>query len=168
MDESEGGEIGGTQYVDRIHYAALILVVLGLWSFRLGGPIDLRWDAGVYYILGTSLYEGKGYRLLNEPGEIQAVQYPPLLPAVVAAHQWMAGDERPAVAGRLLRWTMAGTTLAYVLATYKVARWWLSPLGAFAASLLVAAHPWTLFMSDLCFAEVPFGLAYLGFLAVNE
>jgi hypothetical protein len=151
-----------------MHSAALILVVFGLWAFRLGGPIDLRWDAGVYYILGTSLYEGKGYRLLNEPGEIRAVQYPPLLPAVVAAHQWLAGDERPAVAGQLLRWTMAGTTMAYVLTAYQVARWWLAPAAALAAALLVAAHWTTLFLSDLCFAEVPFGLACLGFLAVNR
>jgi hypothetical protein len=157
-----------SRYVDRICAAALILAVSGLWAFRLGGPIDLRWDAGVYYILGTSLYQGKGYRLLNEPGEIRAIQYPPLLPAVVAAHQWLAGDERPAVAGQLLRWTMAGTTVAYVFAAYQVARWWLSPAAALAAALLVAAHWTTLFLSDVCFAEVPFGLACLGFLAANR
>ena len=168
MDESAADDIRQSRYVDRIHSAALLLAVFGLWAFRLGGPIDLRWDAGVYYILGTSLYEGKGYRLLNEPGEIQAVQYPPLLPAVVAAHQWLAGDERPAVAGRLFRWTMAGTTVAYVLAAYQVARWWLSPVAALAAASLVAANSTTLFLSDLCFAEVPFGLACLGFLAVNR
>jgi hypothetical protein len=168
VDESAPKAIREIRYVDRMHSAALILVVFGLWAFRLGGPIDLRWDAGVYYILGTSLYEGKGYRLLNEPGEIRAVQYPPLLPAVVAAHQWLAGDERPAVAGRLLRWTMAGTTVAYVIAAYQVARWWLLPASALAAAMLVAAHSMTLFMSDLCFAEIPFGLACLGFLAVNR
>ena len=55
------------------------------------GPLDLRYDAGVYYILGTSLAEGHGYRLLSEPGQIQAVQYPPLLPALVAIHQRLSG-----------------------------------------------------------------------------
>src|SRR3954447_26116684 len=48
----------------------LIAVVVATWAPRLRGPIDLRWDAGVYYVLGTSLYESKAYRLLNEPGEI--------------------------------------------------------------------------------------------------
>jgi hypothetical protein len=168
VNESLPKDMRGIRYVCRIHIAALILAVFGLWAFRLGGPIDLRWDAGVYYILGTSLYEGKGYRLLNEPGEIPAVQYPPLLPAIVAAHQWLTGDERPAVAGRLLRWTMAGTTLAYVIVAYQVARWWLSPTGSLAATSLVAGHSMTLFMSDLCFAELPFGLACLGFLALNR
>jgi len=70
----------------RWHLGLLVALVLALWIPRLGGPIDLRYDAGVYYVLGTSLAEGRGYRLTNEPGDIQAVQYPPLLPAFVAAH----------------------------------------------------------------------------------
>ena len=72
---------------DLICGAALLLIWLAVSIPRLNGPIDLRWDAGTYYVLGTALAEGKGYRLLNEPGEIEAVQYPPLLPLIVAAHQ---------------------------------------------------------------------------------
>ena len=45
----------------------------------------------MYYILGTSLAGGHGYRLLNEPGQIRAVQYPPLLPAIVAIHERLLG-----------------------------------------------------------------------------
>lgn len=150
------------------HTVILVALVAALWAPRLQGPIDLRWDAGVYYILGTSLYEGKGYRLLNEPGLPQALQYPPLLPAIVAAHEWLVGDARPAVAGQLLRWMMAALTLAYVLASYAAARWWLGPGAALAAGVLVAANAWVLFMSDVCFAEIPFGLASLGFLAITR
>ena len=44
---------------------------------------------------GTSIAEGKGYRLLNEPGEIKAVRQPPLLPAFVTvtlgAGPWFVG-----------------------------------------------------------------------------
>ena len=29
------------------------LVAAATWWPRIGGPIDLRWDAGAYYILGT-------------------------------------------------------------------------------------------------------------------
>ena len=72
---------------ERTAYAVLGLLVVALWLPRTQGPIDLRWDGGVYYVLGTSLAEGKGYRLLNEPGEIQATQYPPLFPLIIAAHQ---------------------------------------------------------------------------------
>ena len=57
----------------RNHDVRYILLLLGLslltWIPRFRGPIDLRYDAGVSYILGTSLAEGKGYRLLNEPGK---------------------------------------------------------------------------------------------------
>lgn len=51
-----------------------IVIAVASWLPRFHGPLDLRWDSGAYCILGTSLAEGKGYRLLNEPGEIEAVQ----------------------------------------------------------------------------------------------
>ena len=69
----------------------VIAVVTVLWVPRITGPIDLRWDAGVYYVLGTSLAQGDGYRILSEPGSPQALQYPPLLPVIVAAHQLVLG-----------------------------------------------------------------------------
>nr|MDQ3041714.1 hypothetical protein [Acidobacteriota bacterium] len=52
---------------------ALLALAVLTWVPRLKGPLDLRWDGGVYYILGTSLAEGRGYKLLNEPGDIDAV-----------------------------------------------------------------------------------------------
>ena len=76
--------------------AILLGLVCLLWIPRCSGTIDLRYDGGVYYVLGTSLAQGKGYRLLNEPGEIEAIQYPPLLPAIVAAHQVVLGTSDPA------------------------------------------------------------------------
>ena len=73
----------------------MVLVAAALWVPRLTGPIDLRYDAGVYYTLGTALAEGRGYRLLNEPGEIEAIQYPPLLPLIVAGASMAHRDRRP-------------------------------------------------------------------------
>ncbi len=86
-------------------FCALAVCVLAIlnWAERLTGPIDLRWDASVYYTLGTSLYEGKGYRLLNEPGEVRANQYPPLLPTIVAVHQAITGSTDPFITGSLLQ-----------------------------------------------------------------
>src|SRR5437763_11813823 len=62
----------------------ILLVFVAVWLPRLHGPINFCWDASTYYVLGTALAQGEGYRLLNEPGEIHAIQYPPLLPMVVA------------------------------------------------------------------------------------
>src|SRR5215510_12399980 len=92
-----------TRHVETVCISALVLSAVLLWLPRLKGPLDLRWDGGVYYILGASLAEGKGYRLLNEPGAIQAIQYPPLLPLFAAAHQLLAGNSDPAIVGRLLK-----------------------------------------------------------------
>ena len=129
---------------DALAAMALVLVAIGLWLPRLSGPLDLRYDAGVYYILGISLAEGHGYRLLNEPGAIQAIQYPPLLPLIVAAHVRMTGSTDPAVTGHALRWTFAGLFIAYVLATYRFSRRWLSSGWALLVALLVLPRVWAL------------------------
>src|SRR3972149_7581247 len=88
---------------DAVIVLVLIAIVVVFWLPRLNGPIDLRWDAGVYYVLGTSIAEGKGYRLLNEPGEIEAVQYPPLLPLIATAHQGVREKSDPDIIGRWVR-----------------------------------------------------------------
>ena len=56
------------------YWAGIVILVIALllWAPRLSGPINLRWDASTYYLLGTALAEGKGYRLLNEPGSYLA------------------------------------------------------------------------------------------------
>ncbi len=64
-----------------ILYAVLGILIVILWIPRLHGPIDMRWDGGVYYVLGTSLAEGKGYRLLNEPDHTEM--------------QWLSSTESP-------------------------------------------------------------------------
>ena len=122
------------------------------------GPIDLRWDGAVYYVLGTSLAEGRGYRLLNEPGEVEAVQYPPVLPAIVAAVQMIAGTSDSVRAGHTLRLLFLAFSLAYVAASYVLARRMLAPGLSLLVGTLVALHFNTLFLSDLCFTEIPFGL----------
>lgn len=136
----------------------LLLVTLALWAPRMEGCLDLRFDAGAYYITATALAQGQGYRLLCEPGEIEAVQYPPLLPAVVAMHQWAAGSSDPEVVGPWLRGTYLATYGAYLLAVYALARHFLRPGYAFAAALIVALNFHTVYLSNLLFTEVPFTL----------
>src|SRR3977135_4002793 len=103
-DKRRGGShIGSVTRNDLICAIVLLLVWVGVWIPRLKGPIDLRWDASTYYVLGTAIAEGKGYRLLNEPGDIEAVQYPPLLPLIVAAHQRVLGTSEYIKVGSALR-----------------------------------------------------------------
>src|SRR2546428_1713601 len=144
--------------------SALVLLAVLLWLPRLRGPLDLRYDAGVYYVLGTSLAQGKGYRLLNEPGAIQAIQYPPLLPLFAAAHQWIAASSDPAIAGHWLRLSFALLFLGYIVGIHQLARNHLSPGFAFLAALLTLLHLLTTWLSDLFFAEIPFALVSILFL----
>lgn len=46
--------------LDVICIVSVLLVTTFSWIPRRHGPIDFRWDAATYYILGTSLAEGKG------------------------------------------------------------------------------------------------------------
>jgi hypothetical protein len=156
------------QQVSTPYLVVLALLVVALWLPRLRGPLDLRYDAGVYYILGTSLAEGRGYRLLSEPGDIQAVQYPPMLSALVAVHQRLAGTSDPSVVGHWLRITYAGLFLAYIVAVYLLAVRFVPPGFAFLAALVTLLHVHTSWMSDLLFAEIPFALVTVLFLLASS
>lgn len=151
---------------DVVAAGILAAMIIAIWAPRMAGPLDLRWDGGVYYVLGTSIAEGKGYRLLNEPGEIEATQYPPLLPLIVALHQWLVGSSDFVTVGRWMRLSYFLIFAMYILATYAVLRRYLSVLYALLAALVVFLHVQTHFLSDLCFAELPFGLATTLFVLV--
>ena len=127
------------------------------------GPLDLRWDGGVYYVLGTSLAEGRGYRLLNEPGEISATQYPPLLPMFIAAHQLIAGTGDPTIVGRWLRLSAFLTSLGFVLGSYALLRRHLPGRWAFVGAAMCALNTSTVWLSDIDFAEIPFALVTVCF-----
>lgn len=149
---------------ERTVYAILGMLVLALWLPRFQGPIDLRWDGGVYYVLGTSLAEGKGYRLLNEPGEIQANQYPPLFPLIIAAHQLALGTSDPLVVGRFLRLSSFLVFATYTFAIYALLRRYLSSAFAFFGTVVCLLNVQTYFLSDLCFPDLLYGLLTVGFL----
>lgn len=155
-------------HADALAASLLVLLSVALWLPRLAGPLDLRYDAGVYYVLGTSLAEGHGYRLISEPGAPQAIQYPPLLPMIVAAHQYLLGSRDPVRVGHALRWTFAGLFVAYVLLVYRFHRRWLDAGWALAATLLVALHLNLLWLSDLVFADLPFACATVLFLLLAD
>ena len=140
--------------------AAVVTLATALWMPRLRGPLDLRYDAGVYYILGSSLAQGHGYRLLNEPGAIQAVQYPPLLPAVGAVAERLAGTDDPAAVGHWLRLGSVLLYAGYAAAIYVMARRLLGPGYAALVASMSVIHSHTVFLSDFFAADVPY--AFLG------
>jgi hypothetical protein len=148
------------------HFALVVVLAVLLWLPRLSGPIDLRWDAGVYYILGTSLATGQGYRILSEPGSPEALQYPPLLPAVVALFERALGSANPDLVAFWLRKLYCLLFVAYGVATLALARRYLAVSLATAATALVLLQVNTLFLSDLLFSELPFGLISVIFVLV--
>jgi len=152
------------RYIDIGCISLLVVCQILLSVPRLRGPIDLRYDAGVYYILGTSLAEGKGYRLLDEPGAIQAIQYPPLLPLFAAVHQRLAGRSDPLVVGRMLRISFFAVLLAFIVAAYLLSRHFLPPGLAFLATVPMLLHVETMWNSEILSAELPFAFGSVLFL----
>jgi len=146
----------------------LFALTILVWLPRLNGPLDPRWDASAYYILGTSLAEGKGYKLLNEPGEIDAVQYPPLLPAIIAVHQWFAGTSDFFVVGHWLRISFFILFIAYILSAYALLRIYLPLRYAFLATLIFLFHYNTIYTSDNLLTEIPYGFVIILFLLCHQ
>ena len=144
-------------------FAFVIALCIVLWAPRLKGPIDLRWDASLYYLLGTSLATGQGYRILSEPGAPEAIQYPPLLPGIIALYERALGSSDPAVVGPWLRRSYAALFLVYGVLVLMLARKYLRPLFAVAAAVLCLLHHSTIFLSDVLFTELPFGLVSVAF-----
>jgi hypothetical protein len=142
--------------------AILIVLVIAAtlsWLPRTRGPIDLRWDAAVYYTLGTSIYQHHSYRLLNEPGEIRATVYPPLLPMLVAGHEAVLGTTDVVVVGRWLRATFWLLLIGYFVAAYILLRSGLSIAWATVGIVLCALQWYPYWLSDRCYADLPFAIA---------
>ena len=151
------------------HYwaeAVVVAIAFSLWAPRISGPIDLRWDAGVYYVLGTSLATGQGYRILSEPGSPEAVQYPPLLPAIVAVCERALGSTAARIVAPWLRILYAVLFLGYALAMLALAKRYLRPVFAVGAVAFTLLQPNTIIISDLLYTEIPFALVSVLFVLV--
>ncbi|HEU5081609.1 MAG TPA: hypothetical protein VFT72_20515 [Opitutaceae bacterium] len=141
-------------------------VALLLWAPRLHGPLDLRYDSGVYLLLGVSLAEGHGYRISSEPGTPEAVQYPPLLPAFVALHAKLFHTTDSIQLGTWLRRSYFILFLCFAIAVLTLARTQLSPALATLASVLCLLQLNTYLISDLLFSELPYALLSVLFVLV--
>ena len=146
--------------------AIVVAIAVSLWAPRISGPIDLRWDASVYYVLGTSLATGHGYRILSEPGSPEALQYPPLLPAIVAVYQRVLGSADPVVVAPWLRISYAVLFLGYALAVLALAKRYVRPVSAVTAVAFTLLQPNTIWFSDLLYTEIPFALISILFVLV--
>jgi hypothetical protein len=84
------------------------------------------------------LAEGRGYRLLSEPGKIHALQYPPLLPIIIAAHQRAMHTSDYFNVGSVLRYTYFVLSGLFLLMTYLLARKLLTPFYALLVGMMTA------------------------------
>ena len=107
---------------------------------------------------------GKATGCSTSRARFEGVQYPPLLPAVVAVHQLVLGTSDPTTVGRWLRLSSFLIFVLYGLVALWFLRLYLPPGRALLATLLsvFCRHAW--FLSDALFPEVWFGVTTLLFL----
>ena len=151
-------------------FFVIVLVLLSAlsWYPRRQGALDLRWDGSVYYVLGTSLAQGSGYHLLNEPGQITANQYPPLLPLIVAAHQRLLGSNDAFAVGSWLKLSYIVCSTFVMIGTFLLCRKFLPPAWAKIAAVLYVINLPSYMHFSMLAAELPFTAAVVGFLLVNH
>ena len=151
---------------DRWPLGLVLATTLALWAPRLQGPIDLRWDAGVYYTAGSALADGRGYLIPSEPGAVAEIQYPPALPILAAAVQRVVGTTDAVAAGHAMRLVYFVLTVVYAATVYVVARRYLGPAWSAFAALLTTLHAYTVFLSSLMQAEIPYAVVTALFFAL--
>jgi hypothetical protein len=138
------------------------------WLPRASGPIDLRWDGGAYYSLGTSITQGQGYRLLSEPGSPNTILHPPLLPLFIAVHQLLLGTTDPLAVGRALRASICVLFALQALAIYVLMRGHIARSAAVLAVLFWIFHPGNTYFSDALYAESLFGISTILFFVLHK
>jgi hypothetical protein len=146
----------------------LCILAAMAWLPRASGPIDLRWDGGAYYTLGTSISQGGGYRLLSEPGNPNTTLHPPLLPIFIAAHQLLLGTTDPLAVGRVLRASICILFALQALVIYVLMRGHIARSAAVLAVLFWIFHPGNTYFSDALYAESLFGIATILFFILHK
>lgn len=138
--------------------AFIVIATVLSWLPRMSGPIDLRWDGGAYYIVGSSLADGKGYRLQSEPGDFPSTVHAPFLPALVAVHQLALQTSDPVTVGHALRMTMLAFSAAYAISIFLLLIAYIPWIWAVAAPILAISQPQYAYFSDALYAETFFGI----------
>jgi hypothetical protein len=159
---------GDAKSIDFAIGALLCILAAMAWLPRASGPIDLRWDGGAYYLLGTSITHGQGYRLLNEPGSPNTTLHPPLLPMFVAVHQLLLSTADLLVVGRALRASACLLFALQALAIYVLLRGHIGQSAAFLAGLFWIFHPANTYFSDALYAESLFGITTICFFVLHK
>jgi len=79
-----------------------------------------------------------------------------------------AGTADPVRVGHALRWSFLALSLAFAWVTYALLRTRLTASWAFIGAAICAVHQFTAFLSDVCFAELPFAVVTCLFFLISR
>lgn len=123
---------------DRWVAAALFLLVLALGQQLMVGAVGGYHDDGIYLSTARALAEGRGYRLVNLPGEPPQTKYPILYPAALAA-VWRLAPSLPEGTWLMQLLTLGSGAALVSLGYLYVVRFGYASRGAALAAALLCA-----------------------------
>lgn len=135
---------------------SLVALAAAYWIAWRAPAVGTFHDDGVYLVTAKALAEGKGYRIISLPNEIDQTKYPILFPMLLAT-VWKINPDFPNNVPALklipLIATLAWLWLSYKLlreekADQTVAAW---------ICLLSAASVWVIYLSAALLSEAVFG-----------
>jgi hypothetical protein len=125
------------------------------------GVVGVYHDDGIYVATAKALAEGKGYRLINLPGEPPQTKYPFLYPAVLAL-LWSLWPAFPDNLVLLQAFSLVCTAGSVGIAFLYLVRFgYFSTAEAASAAVITATSPLVLYFATQTLSEPLFGLLLL-------
>jgi len=131
-----------------IFFVALLILYTSFANNYIGSNAD----DSIYVVLGKSLAEGNGYRMISSPENYVNVEYPPLFPVFIAGIFILGGN----IFVIKLLITVLGVLSIYSL--YLFLKKFLNDKKAFIITVLTGISPLFIFYAHQVLSEVPYFL----------
>jgi hypothetical protein len=134
--------------------AALFTCVIVLGASRMAPRVSgVYHDDGIYVATGKAIAEGKGYHLINLPGEPAQTKYPFLYPAVLSVF-WKMWPAFPDNLALLQRFSLLCSAIAIAISFLYLVRFgYFSDVECAIAGIICATSPLLLYFSTLTLSE---------------
>jgi len=149
----------------RRHITALVLAALAVGALAFNFRLICAGDNAEYLILAKSIAEGRGYRMLAEPGAPTETKRPPGYPLFLAGWMWLFGERLWVLKATSLVCFAGAAGLGYLLVARQPGA---APWIAAGGILMFVLNENSLHYASVVGTEMPFTLLGIGALLTLE